>query len=144
MQGIGVKKSWFSQLMALADLHQDIVKAFGHPGNLKQKWGYELQLICKKNPALEAAMLLAAQNIIGLGVPPASVFNKLKNVQVEQKQELIKAPVWITDNRGKKIFRIRYSKSGRAQIAFTRRLSEIQINKLIGSAKNILESEETT
>lgn len=144
MQSIGVKKSWFSQLMALADLKEDIIKSFGHPANLKQKWGYELQLICKKDPALEASMVLAAQNLMGLGVPPALVFNKLKNVQVEKKQDLIKAPVWITDARGRKIFRIRYSKSGRAQLAFNRRLTETQIDKLIGSAKNIFEAEEET
>jgi|SRR5579872_721153 len=144
MQGIGVKKSWFSQLMALADLDKTIVKAFGHPANLKQKWGYELQLICKKDPALESAMISAAQHLIDLGVPPASVFNKLKNVQIEKKPALIKAQVWITDNRGKKIFRIRYSKSGKAQLAFNKRLTETQIDKLIGSAKKILETVEET
>lgn len=141
MQGIGVKKSWFSQLMALADLHENIIKAFGHPANLKQKWGYELQLLCKKDPALEAAMLSAAQGLTGSGMPPASIFNKLKNVQTENKPEILKAPVWITDNRGRKVFRIRYSKSGRAQFAFNKRLTETQIEKFISSAKKILETE---
>lgn len=142
MQSIGVKKSWFSQLMALADLHPDIIKAFGHPANLKQKWGYELQLICKRNHDLETSMVSTAQQLIGKGMPAASVFNKLKNVQANKKQDVIKPPMWFLDHRGKKFFRLRYSKSGRAQLAFNRRLTETQINKLISNAKQILETEE--
>jgi ParB/RepB/Spo0J family partition protein len=142
MQSIGVKKSWFSQLMALADLNEDIVKAFGHPANLKQKWGYELQLVCKKDIALEAAMLNAAREVIGQPIPPASIFKKLKNVRINDSSTIIKKPIWITDNAGKKIFKIRYSKSGRVQVSFNRRLPEKLIDQIVNNAKLLIDGEE--
>lgn len=139
MFGIGVKKAWFSQLMSLADLHIDIIKAFGHPANLKTTWGYELQLICKKDPALESSMLQAARSMTGQLLPPASVFKILKNVSADIKLKTTKSSIWVKDNTGKKLFKIRYSTSGRAQLAFSKKLSVDVIDKIIHSAKLILE-----
>jgi hypothetical protein len=127
--------------MALADLHEDIIKAFAHPANLKQKWGYELQLICKKDRALASTMLQAARSMIGQSLPPASVFKKLKNIRADAKQETSKNLIWITDDKGKKLFKIRHSKSGQVQLAFKKRLSEALIEKIISSAKLILTDE---
>ncbi len=118
MQGIGVKKSWFSKLMTLADLHEDIIKAFGHPAHLKQKWGYHLQLICKNDPLLEATMLATARELIGQSLPPEYVFNKLKNARTSDALNITKDLAWITNNSGKKLFKVKYSKTGLAQIAF--------------------------
>ncbi len=141
MQDIGVKKSWFSQLMALADLHEDIIKAFGHPANLKQKWGYHLQLICKKDPLLQAAVLATAKELIGQAQPPEYVFKKLKNARTNTVLSITKDLAWITNNSGKKLFKIKYSKAGLAQIAFSKQLSENLIGRIIENTKVILEEE---
>jgi ParB/RepB/Spo0J family partition protein len=137
MHGIGVKKSWFSKLMALADLHEDIVKAFGHPANLKQLWGYELQVMCKQDKPLELAMIQAAKDLYGKSLSPAAVFNKLKHVHAGNKAA--KDLVWVNDGKGKKLFKIRFSKSGRPQLTFSNELSKAAIDRIISSTKLILE-----
>lgn len=139
MDGIGVKKSWFSKLMALADLHEDIVKAFGHPANLKQRWGYELQLICKQDESLASSMIQLARDLHNKSLSPASVFNKLKHVHVEKK--VIKNPIWVNDSKGNKLFKINFAKSGRPQLTFNNVLSETTIDKLINNARLIIEEE---
>lgn len=140
MQGIGVKKSWFSQIMALADLHEDIIKAFGHPANLKPTWGYDLQLICKKDSALQSAMLQKARSLIGQSLSPAIVFKTLKNVTPTIKQDHTNV-LWVTNNQGRKIFKIKFSKSGRAHLVFSKRLSNELTDKIISNTKLILEEE---
>ena len=139
MDDIGVKKSWFSQIMALADLHENIIKAFGHPGNLKPSWGYKLQLICKREKSMELAMIQAANNLIGKYLPPSSVFKILKNIDFTNNTHKDKKENWITDNKGEKIFKISYSKSNCASFLFNKELSDSLMDKIISNVKLIID-----
>lgn len=128
----GLKKSWFSQLMSLAELDESIIKAFGHPANLKLRWGYHLHLLCKKDSAFEKAMITSAINIYGLNLPPVSVFNMLKNAtKAIPKPEPAR---WINVG-GKKLIKVKLSKSGKAHISLNRKLPDEVLEKILDNMK---------
>jgi len=138
---LGVKKSWFSQLVSLADLSPDIVKAFGHPNNLKIKWGYELQLLCKKSLLLEQEMIKLAKDIKG-NFAPSQVYNKLKNPQNKDINSIVSKPLSIMDANNSKIFEVKYTKQGKPQLFFFRKLHGRVIDKIIEQARKIIENEQ--
>jgi len=78
----GIKKSWFSQLMALAELPSEVVAAFGHPKNLKQKWGYKLRSLCK-DETIKTKMIGGALEIKDKNYHPRTIYSKLLRCHLE-------------------------------------------------------------
>src|SRR5262249_45065272 len=98
---IGIKKSIFSQTMALAELDKTIVEAFGSPANLKIRWGYKLYLACKDKITKEK-MISVAIKLKNQGLPPAVVCKKL--FAVTSANGLLEInEVWIKNRENQKI-----------------------------------------
>jgi len=135
---LGVKKSWFSQLIALSDLQAEVVAAFGHPANLKQKWGYELQRLCKKSNALEVAMVSLAKELSGQSRLPVDIYKKLVNLHHKESEPLNIAPTIIKDGKNNNLFEVKYMKSGRQQFVFSMNLPVDLLEKIIHATKDLL------
>lgn len=140
MEAIGIKKSMFSKIMALAELPEDIVKSFGHPANLKLRWGYELLLVYKSDKNLKATMIEEARRLSAQNLSPTLIFKKLKNIKKEnQKQSLTKSHRWVNGNSGDKLFKINYSNNGQAQLIFNKEFPESSLNQIVEAIKTILD-----
>lgn len=89
MEEAGFKKSWFSKLIALADLDASIVNAFGEPSHLKQVWGYNLALACREN-SQKQKIIAAAKTLIKQSQPPATVYKTLMaTIQSTKSKQVI-------------------------------------------------------
>lgn len=110
MEEAGFKKSWFSKLIALADLDPRIVKAFGLPKNIKQNWGYKIVQICKESSSLKEKLITEAKHCTKQSLSPEQVFRKLTqitNVSKIPKKNIIE----IHNSEEKTIFTIEKKKN---------------------------------
>ena len=131
----GIKKSWFSQLMSLSELHPKIVKLFDDPMNLKQKWGYNLRLLSKDKDN-EALMLETAKAISNKQYKPRTVYLKL--LQSCGTNE-VKSPEETVDNHlGKRLFKIKYL-DRTTNITINKKLNENDLRDIIIRLKSLLE-----
>lgn len=69
-KSIGMKKSWFTQLMSLADLPPEVVSVFKHPTNLKQTWGYKLARACV-DPVVKTKLINLSKQLLSQEQPPS-------------------------------------------------------------------------
>jgi ParB/RepB/Spo0J family partition protein len=132
----GIKKSWFSQLIALADLDPQIVAAFSYPSNLKQKWGYELKLICKKHEDLKSKMIEVANSIKSKNLTPLGVYKSLKAVDDSRGNKEIH---YIKDSTGNHIVKIEKFNTGNVTLHIRKTLQEDDYETLIDNIKSLLE-----
>lgn len=105
MEEAGFKKSWFSKLIALAELDSSIVKAFAEPIHLKQVWGYNLALACK-NTAQKQKIVEAAKKLIKQPQSPATVYKTLMatTIQPQKAKQVVlfkKQPILETQTNNK-------------------------------------------
>jgi translation initiation factor 2 alpha subunit (eIF-2alpha) len=140
INALGVKKSWFSQLIALAELKAEIISAFGHPVNLKQKWGYELLLRCKSSRDTETAMLKLARELRKQNYSPVEVYQKLKNVNPEGVVSIHKENIIVKDEKGMELFEVQFTKGGSPRFVFRVYLKESLIDSIIQQTKVLIEA----
>lgn len=136
---IGVKKAWFSQLMALTELNEEIIRAFKHPANLKLKWGYRLSLISKKNMYHEKRIVELAISLQGQNLTPEQVYRKLICVEKENESQLNQTD-WITDARNKKLFGVKQDFYGRTQFIFNKSIPKDLLDDVINQVKELIEA----
>lgn len=137
IKSVGLKKSWFSQLIALADIPSPIVKAFVHPSNLKQKWGYELNKLCKQSHDLELKLTEKAISLFGKELRPDQIFRELKSVLLKDKPT---DQVWIKNKSGNPLYKTKVSKNGEYQAIFHKSVSKEMVNKAMEEIKKIFET----
>lgn len=90
IDAIGIKKSLFTQLMALSILSNDIVKAFRSPFDISIKNGYKLARLYK-DKIIATKMDIIAVQLKDKNLPAATVYKKLLSVSAP--------PCAITNNR---------------------------------------------
>lgn len=130
IDAIGIKKSLFTQLIALAGLSDDIIKAFHSPFDITIKNGYKLARLYK-DKVLANKMDKVAQTLQSKQLPAATVYRELLAVTVDQPKN---SPMpmkikndWLT---------VQLNKQGKAQIQLQKTLAPHQVEeittKLIG------------
>ena len=128
----GIKKSWFSQLMALTELHPDIVDVFGHPKNLKQKWGYNLRALCK-DKTFETKMLEVVTKIKTKKYHPRTIYSKLlKSCSSDNTQN---TEVIVKDANDKMLLKTIRPAGGGLNIFIKKHLEEYEVTKIIERVK---------
>ena len=131
----GIKKSWFSQLISLSELHPKIVKLFDDPMNLKQKWGYNLRLLSKDKDN-EALMLETAKAISNKQYKPRTVYLKL--LQSCGTNEVKSPEETVDNNLGKRLFKIKYL-DRTTNITINKKLNKNDLRDIIIRLKSLLE-----
>ena len=136
-QQTGIKKSWFSQLMALSEIHQDIVDIFGNPKNLKQKWGYTLRTLCKDKEN-ETKILEAVKKLKYKTYQPRTIYSKLlKACSVDnniQSDETI-----IRDSNNMIVLKAKRTSIGGLNIIINKSLETKEATEMINTIKSLLE-----
>ncbi len=131
----GIKKSWFSQLIALSELNPKIVELFGDPINLKQKWGYSIRLLCKdKNN--EKLILQTANTLVNKNYKPRTIYLKLLHSCKANKNGICEKN--IMDQEGNKLFKIKTYKKI-TNITINKLLKKDELEKIILNLKSLLE-----
>ena len=131
----GIKKSWFSQLISLSELNPKIVELFGDPKNLKQKWGYNIRLLCKdKNN--EKLILQTANTLVNKNYKPRTIYLKLLHSCKANKNSTCEKN--IMDQEGNKLFQIKTYKKI-TNITINKILKEDDLKKIILNLKSLLE-----
>ncbi len=131
----GMKKSWFSQLISLSELNPQIIKLFNDPINLKQKWGYNIRLLCKDKIS-EDRMLQVAKNIQNKNYKPRTIYLKLlQSCQVDNTENTEEI---VTNHLGKRLFKIKYL-DRTTNIIINKKLNKDDLKDITLNLKSLLE-----
>ena len=134
----GIKRSWFSKLIALADLDKSILAAFGHPKNLKQVWGYQLSLLCK-NEKDKQQICGMAKAITNKGYKPKTVYQKLKS-SIDSIQHIETEYYWVSNAMHEKLFKVQLNSTGKYSLYFDGDLNEEDMSSLVTDIKSSLKA----
>lgn len=123
IDAIGIKKSLFTQLIALASLSDDIVKAFRSPFDITIKNGYKLSRLYK-DKQIASKMDKIAKTLQGQSLSASSVYRELLAVAAP---EPIQTPINISNDA----LAVRINKQGLAHFQLKQALSPDQIEDII-------------
>jgi hypothetical protein len=108
---------------------------FNDPINLKQKWGYNIRLLCKDKIS-EDRMLQVAKNIQNKNYKPRTIYLKLlQSCQVDNTQNTEEI---VTNHLGKRLFKIKYL-DRTTNIIINKKLNKDDLKDITLNLKSLLE-----
>lgn len=136
MEATGIKKSLFSQIMALKELDGNIIKAFRHPSEISIRAGYEIYRLCKDSKNKEA-IISEAIKMQNKQLSTRYVVSRFKYV-CRRKSEATKTRYFYDKKTNKKMFTCYKTDSGLSKMIFEKGISDNMIDKLIENTLGIL------